>query len=236
MVGHFMDDEPRRQSLYFDEYAEALDTLRDEGLVYPAFMSRGEIKQAVRERQERGKDWPKDPDGSPHYPGTEKSWSRDVLARERKLRSTHVWRLNMSAALEHVGGEIAWIESGCGPNGETGDCLADPSVWGDVVLGRSDTPTSYHLSVTLDDARQGITHVVRGRDLFYATSVHRLLQTLLGMPAPVYHHHDLILGEDGRKLSKSARDTSLSSLRESGLTPDDIKRMIGFDEAKLGII
>jgi len=104
---------------------------------------------------------------------------------------------------------------------------ADPALWGDVILARRETPTSYHLSVVTDDAAQGVTDVVRGRDLFHATGVHRLLQELLGLPAPRYFHHDLVMGEDGRKLSKSRGDTALAALRAQGRTPDDIRRMAG---------
>ena len=116
-----------------------------------------------------------------------------------------------------------------GPEGEGGTVAADPKIWGDVVLGRRDTPTSYHMAVVMDDALQGITHVVRGQDLFHATGVHILLQSLLGLSQPVYHHHNLILDEDGRKLSKSRGDTSLQSLRNAGMTPADIMRMVGLE-------
>jgi len=105
--------------------------------------------------------------------------------------------------------------------------VAGPAAWGDVVLARKETPTSYHLSVVVDDARQGVTDVVRGQDLFWSTSVHRLLQVLLGLPAPRYHHHRLIRDADGQKLAKSTRSTSLRSLREAGATPADIRRMAG---------
>jgi glutamyl-Q tRNA(Asp) synthetase len=104
---------------------------------------------------------------------------------------------------------------------------ADPALWGDVILARRETPTSYHLSVVTDDAVQGVTDVVRGRDLFHATGIHRLLQELLGLPAPRYFHHDLVMGDDGRKLSKSRGDTALAALRAQGRTPDDIRRMVG---------
>jgi len=107
---------------------------------------------------------------------------------------------------------------------------AAPQEWGDVVLARKDVPTSYHLAVVVDDARQGVTHVVRGQDLFRATSVHRLLQVLLGLGAPHYHHHRLVLDADGQKLSKSTRATALRSLRESGASPADIRRMIGLGQ------
>ena len=114
-----------------------------------------------------------------------------------------------------------------GPSGESGLVAADPRAWGDVVIARREIPTSYHLSVVVDDALQGVTHVVRGRDLFYATAVHRLLQELLGLPAPRYFHHDLVLGDDGRKLSKSRGDTALAALRAAGMTAADIRRMVG---------
>ncbi len=227
-LGISWQGEPRRQSDHFEDYASALETLREAGLVYPSFMTRGEVKRAISDLRDKGECWPTDPDGSPLYPGDERGWSVDAQQRELQANPKHIWRLNMKAALDHVAGDIAWVETGSGSDGETGDCLADPSAWGDVVLARADTPTSYHLSVVLDDAAQGISHVVRGCDLFHATAVHRVLQILLGLPAPIYHHHDLILREDGRKLSKSAQDTSLRSLRQSGMTPDDIKRMVGF--------
>jgi glutamyl-Q tRNA(Asp) synthetase len=126
---------------------------------------------------------------------------------------------------------LSWHETGAGPGGETGTIAADPRVWGDFILARSETPTSYHLSVTVDDAAQGVTHVVRGRDLFHATAAHVLLQRLLGLPTPAYHHHALIADAAGRKLAKSDRDTSLRSLRESGASPEDVRRMVGVDAA-----
>ncbi|MGB6891087.1 MAG: glutamate--tRNA ligase family protein, partial [Xanthobacteraceae bacterium] len=104
---------------------------------------------------------------------------------------------------------------------------AGPQLWGDVVLSRKETPASYHLAAALDDALQGVTDVVRGQDLFWATSIHRLLQVLLGLPEPTYHHHKLILDDDGRKLSKSTAATGLRELRGAGLSPRDIRRMVG---------
>nr|WP_272212428.1 glutamate--tRNA ligase family protein [Marinicella sp. W31]MDC2878343.1 glutamate--tRNA ligase family protein [Marinicella sp. W31] len=131
----------------------------------------------------------------------------------------------MEAAIKAVGRPLFWRE-------QTGDGVvgieAEPNVWGDIVLSRSDAPSSYHLSVVTDDAAQGVTHVVRGIDLYHATSVQRLLQELLGLPAPVYHHHRLMLGDDGRKLSKSNRDTALAELRASGVSPADIRVLCGF--------
>jgi glutamyl-Q tRNA(Asp) synthetase len=134
----------------------------------------------------------------------------------------------MAAALSRAG-PLVWSETGAGPHGETGTVAADPAAWGDVILARKDVPGSYHLSVVVDDAAQGVTDVVRGRDLFHATSVHRLLQVLLGLPAPRYHHHRLLLDADGRKLSKSSRSTGLRDLRAQGLTPSGIRRLAGLD-------
>jgi len=222
-LGMEWSGETRRQSQRFDAYTGALDRLRKMGLVYPAFMSRAEIRAAVKEKP----NWPHDPDGQPHYPGSERSLNDAEREQAINEHPQHAWRLDMHAALKHLDKRLSWNESGHGPDGETGLVEASPSIWGDVTLARSDTPTSYHLSVVLDDALQSITHIVRGQDLFHATAIHRLLQELLGLSAPLYHHHELILAKDGRKLSKSSRDTSLQSLRDAGHTPDDIRRMIG---------
>ena len=133
-------------------------------------------------------------------------------------------RLDMAAALARTGA-LSWIEIDCG--GKTTPVAASPQMWGDVVLARKETPTSYHLSVVIDDAEQGVTHVVRGQDLFASTSVHRVLQALVGLPAPNYHHHRLILDAGGQKLSKSTRATALRLLREAGTSAADIRRMVG---------
>jgi glutamyl-Q tRNA(Asp) synthetase len=124
-------------------------------------------------------------------------------------------------------GDLGWTELGEGPDGETGIVSADPEAWGDVILARKETPTSYHLSVVIDDALQGVTEVVRGQDLFWSTSVHRLLQDLLGLSPPFYRHHRLILDGSGQKLSKSTKATSLRELRASGATPADVRRLVG---------
>ncbi|MEN3791455.1 tRNA glutamyl-Q(34) synthetase GluQRS [Fulvimarina sp. MAC3] len=230
---HFLgvdwDETRRRQSDHFDEYAAALEALHVADLIYPAFMTRGEIRRhAERYSEEEGMDWPRDPDGAPLYPGLDRTMPD--AEREQKMADgeRYAWRLNMDAALAEVS-SLDWLEWGEGPDGEHGVVAADPKVWGDVVLARRDIPTSYHLAVTVDDGLQRVTDVVRGRDLFHSTSVHRLLQTLLGLPAPRYHHHDLIFGEDGRKLSKSAGDTSIRALRAAGCTRDDIVKMVGLE-------
>jgi glutamyl-Q tRNA(Asp) synthetase len=125
--------------------------------------------------------------------------------------------------------DLTWSESGAGADGQTGIVRADPAAWGDVILARKETPTSYHLAVAVDDAAQGVTDVVRGRDLFHATSVHRLLQALLGWPAPRYHHHRLILDADGNKLAKSTSATGLRELRARGASAVDIRKAVGLD-------
>jgi glutamyl-Q tRNA(Asp) synthetase len=124
---------------------------------------------------------------------------------------------------------LTWDESGAGPAGETGLIVADPAVWGDVILARKDAAASYHLAVVMDDAAQGVTDVVRGQDLFHATGLHRLLQALLGLPAPRYRHHRLILDGDGKKLSKSTGATGLRELRAQGVAPATIRRLVGLD-------
>jgi glutamyl-Q tRNA(Asp) synthetase len=219
-------EEPvRRQSEHLDDYRAALATLDGLGLVYASFETRAEIARLLAERDASGP-WPCDPDGVPLYPGTAKAIAASERARRMQAGEIFALRLDMAAALERVG-KLGWVESGRGPLGETGWIAADPQAWGDVVLARKDTPTSYHLSVVVDDALQAVTHVVRGQDLFWATSLHRLLQALLGLPQPAYCHHRLILDAAGRKLSKSTRATALRELRADGATPADIRRMVG---------
>jgi glutamyl-Q tRNA(Asp) synthetase len=226
-LGIAWEDPVRRQSEHFDDYAAALERLAQAELVYPAFMTRSQIRAFIANRPDQGVAWPRDPDGVPHYPGIEKRLS--IRERRRRIASGEpfAWRLDMAAALQSAGGRIVWRETGAGPAGETGEIVADPACWGDVILARVDTPTSYHLAVTLDDAIQGVTHVVRGRDLFHATAVHRLLQHLLGLPEPVYHHHRLILGRDGRKLSKSLGSAALRRWREAGRAAEELAELVG---------
>ncbi|MDY8110339.1 tRNA glutamyl-Q(34) synthetase GluQRS [Fulvimarina sp. 2208YS6-2-32] len=228
-LGVDWDEGRRRQSEHFERYAEALDVLKHDSLVYPSFMTRGEVRRtAERFEEETAEPWPHDPDGVPLYPGLDRSLSEAERDERIAAGERFAWRLDTSAALA-LHPDLTWYEGGEGPNGETGTVPADPSAWGDFILARHDIPTSYHLAVVVDDALQGVTDVVRGRDLFFSTSAHRLLQALLGLPAPRYHHHDLILGDDGRKLSKSARDTSIRSLRAAGMTREDIVRLVGLE-------
>ncbi len=213
----------RRQSEHFDAYRAALERLERMDLLYPSFESRGEIARMVAERDG---DWPRDPDGMPLYPGQARHLRPHERARRITIGDPYTLRLDTAAALARAG-PLTWTEAGSGPGGESGVIAADPAAWGDVILARKDMPTSYHLSVVVDDAVQGVTHVVRGRDLFAATSLHRLLQALLGLPAPEYRHHRLVLDCDGRKLAKSTGATALRALRAHGAHPADIRRMIG---------
>lgn len=226
-LGINWDEEPTRQSDNIATYESIIETLQDEGLVYPAFMSRSQIKATIAREEENGIIWPTDPDGSPLYP----NYDRKLLVDERESRiengDAYALRLDMEKALQFINSDLHWFENCEGPNSEIGVINADPAAWGDIILSRKDAPASYHLACVTDDAMQGITHVVRGRDLFWSTSVHLLLQQLLGFPTPQYHHHDLILDENNNKLSKSNNDTSIAQLRETGATVMDIKKMIG---------
>jgi glutamyl-Q tRNA(Asp) synthetase len=225
----------RRQSENLSDYRDALDALSKQGLIYPAFESRAEMARLVAER-EAGNEWPRDPDGAPLYPGTAKLLSPDQRRQLTQAGAPYALRLDMAEACLRTG-KLGWVELGECIDGETGqhtrqhasDVTARPEQWGDVILARKDTPTSYHLSVVIDDALQGVTDVVRGLDLFWSTSVHRVLQHLLGLPQPLYRHHRLIRDDDGRKLSKSSAATGLRELRAAGASPADIRRLLGLD-------
>jgi glutamyl-Q tRNA(Asp) synthetase len=228
-LGIAWDGPVQRQSEHLDEYRAALACMEAEGLVYPSFESRAEIAALIAAAPAT---WPRDPDGAPLHPGSAKMLSRAERDRRIAAGDAYALRLDMAAAIAHAQAAAAtsplsWTETGSGPAGETGLVGAAPARWGDLVLGRKKVPGSYHLAVVIDDARQGITHVVRGCDLFWSTSVHRLLHVLLGLPAPVYRHHHLVLDPDGRKLSKSTQATALRSLRQSGVTAADIRRLVG---------
>jgi glutamyl-Q tRNA(Asp) synthetase len=215
----------RRQSEHLSVYREAVETLAAMGLVYPGFESRAEIAKLVAQREASAL-WPRDPDGAPLYPGVAKRLSADARATLFESGAAYALRLDMAAARARAG-DLTWTERGEGPEGETGAVAARPEGWGDVILARKETPTSYHLSVVIDDALQGVTEVVRGQDLFWSTSVHRLLQELLGLPQPAYRHHRLVLDGEGRKLAKSSQATGLRELRAAGATPADIRRLVG---------
>ncbi len=246
----------RRQSEHYGDYRQSLAKFEAMGLVYPSFESRAEIarmaighdpdgaplyageakKLSVTERRRRIAA------GDPYALRLDMA---QALARVNSpLRGASaasepgIHKQDPNAHLDSGSGpagrpgmtfDLAWEDTGAGPAGETGSVAADPAAWGDMILARKETPTSYHLAVVVDDAAQGITEVVRGRDLFHSTSVHRLLQALLGCPAPRYHHHRLILDAGGAKLAKSTRSTGLRELRAQGATPADIRKAVGLD-------
>jgi glutamyl-Q tRNA(Asp) synthetase len=228
-LGIVWEQPVRRQSQHLADYRAALDRLAALGLLYPSFESRAEIADLVTQRETQSDaPWPRDPDGAPLYPGVARQLSGAERARLLARGQPYALRLDMAAAVARVAqlGPLTWTEQGEGPAGETGVVVARPQAWGDVILARKETPTSYHLSVVVDDALQGVTNVVRGRDLFHATSVHRLLQTLLGLREPAYRHHRLVLDAAGQKLSKSSRSTALRDIRNAGAAPSDIRHRI----------
>jgi glutamyl-Q tRNA(Asp) synthetase len=216
-LGLVFDGAPRRQSEHCDDYSRALETLRARGLAYPCFCSRGMVAAASSAR---------DPDGSPLYPGTCRSLGLRDVANRLAAGERAAWRLDSARARAAAPPELTWREFGEG--GTEAHCVADPAAWGDFVLRGRDADASYHLAVVVDDALQQISDVVRGRDLFAATSAHRLLQALLGLPAPRYRHHRLALDANGDKMSKSVASTPLAALRAQGVTADDLRVALGF--------
>jgi glutamyl-Q tRNA(Asp) synthetase len=213
----------RRQSRHLDDYARALDKLKARGLVYPCLCARGDVARAVAARA-RGDLWPRDPDGAFLYPGTCLG-RRDEVARRVAEGESAAWRLDMETALAVVGPDLVWSEED--DDGVRHDVAVDARACGDVVVARRDIGVSYHLAVVVDDALQGVTDVVRGMDLYRATAIHRALQALLGLPAPRYRHHRLVVGDDGAKLAKSRRAPALRDLRDQGATAADVRRSLG---------
>lgn len=216
----------RRQSEHMGDYAAALEKLEEMGLVYPCFATRAEIAAAA------SADALTDPDGAALYPGIWRGRDEKEVAARMENGEPFALRLAMDKALARAKelhpAPLAFTEEEEGPQGQHGVLEIDPGIWGDVVIARKEVPTSYHLAVVVDDALQGVTHVTRGQDLFHATHIHRLLQVLLGLAEPRYRHHALIRDGEGRKLAKSARDTSLKSLRAAGVHASDILRRLGF--------
>ena len=215
----------RRQSEHFADYSFAVAQLEAQGLLYPSFESRRELAALAAELDRQG-EWPRDPDGVPIYQGRARKLSAAECRRRREAGEPFALRLAMDKAVARAG-VLTWTETGFGPQSQTGVITAAPQMWGDVVLARKDSPASYHLAVVVDDALQGATDIMRGQDLFWSTGIHRLLQALLGLPEPTYHHHKLILDETGQKLAKSTNATGLRELRNAGLKPFDIRRMVG---------
>ncbi|GHA26113.1 tRNA glutamyl-Q(34) synthetase GluQRS [Devosia pacifica] len=206
-----------RQSDHFPAYHAAFARLLARELIYPCFCTRKEIAQRATAT---------DPDGAPRYPGTCRTLSGEERERRLDQGQPVQWRLDMGQA-EADAGALAVKELAPETLAESSR-QAKPAAWGDAVIVRKDTPTSYHLSVVVDDAYQQISHVTRGMDLYAATDLHRLLQALLGLPSPVYCHHALINGQDERKLSKSEGAKSLRQLRSEGVSAAEIRAMLGF--------
>ena len=230
-----------RQSEHFADYADAMDRLERRGLVYPCFCSRGDIMAAVAGKA----NWPVDPDGTPLYPGTCKHLSPGQRRRRLDSGERSSMRLDMERAVASLRTRAA-ANAGRGRSGP-GDPLltwteyrggaerrqerADPALWGDAVLARKDIGTSYHIAVVVDDAAQGVTDIVRGEDLFMATGLHRLLQALLDLPAPDYHHHGLLIDGTGQKLSKSLRAKPLRAYRQDGYSVAGVLERINLPRA-----
>lgn len=220
-LGLDWDGPVRRQSQHLPEYAVVVDTLERRGLLYRCFRTRKEILEAIGD--------------APHGPAEAVRPGPHPAEEEARLLGEgrpFAWRLSLDRARDLLG-ERAWdalafVEEGSGPAGEKGLIRARPETAGDVVLARKDAGTAYHLAVTHDDALQGITHVIRGEDLFEATHIQVLLQALMGWPTPVYRHHRLLTGEDGRRYAKRDRSVTLAELRETGLDPRTLRAELGF--------
>ena len=208
----------RRQSEHVDDYRAALDRLRERGLLYRCFRTRREIAQAI--------------ESAPH--GALEAWRGAPLTPDEESRrlargDAYAWRLSLDAASRTLAGfgDLAFLEEGQGPAGETGVIAARPELGGDVVLARKDAGVAYHLAVVVDDALQGVTHVIRGCDLFEATHVQRLLQALLGLPTPAYRHHRLLTDAEGRRFAKRDRAETLREIRARGVTAPALRQELG---------
>ena len=211
----------RRQSEHLTDYAAVIDALNARGLLYRCFRTRKDILDAIGD--------------APHGPAEAVRPGPHAPEEEARLLAEgrpYAWRLSLDRAREALGDDawnaLSFVEEGEGPNGETGLVRARPETAGDVVLARKDAGTAYHLAVAHDDALQGITHVVRGLDLFEATHIQRLIQTLMGWPAPIYRHHRLLTGPDGRRYAKRDQSVTLAELRAGGLTPEALRAELGF--------
>jgi glutamyl-Q tRNA(Asp) synthetase len=205
-LGIDWDGPMRTQSEHLGDYADVLNNLRARGLIYPCFCSRADIQRRVIAAAPHG------PDGGSTYPGT----CRGLSEADRAARADQPYALRLNMAHALIPG-LTFEEAG------EGTIVADPARFGDVVLARKDTPTSYHLCVTHDDAMQGVTLVTRGEDLKQATHLHRLLQALMGWPTPVYAHHRLLTDTAGRRLAKRDRAVTLRELRAAGVKPDELR-------------
>jgi glutamyl-Q tRNA(Asp) synthetase len=208
-LGLDWDGEVRVQSRHLAEYRAVLDALAASGLLYPCFCTRADIQQSAAA--------PHTPDGAPLYPGTCRSLSEDERAARIAAGERYALRLDMARAVSAVSQALTYDEEA------EGTIVYHPEQFGDVVLARKDAPASYHLCVTHDDALQGVTLITRGIDLKPATHLHRLLQALMGWPAPAYAHHPLLTDASGRRLAKRDRAMTLRELRAQGLSPESVR-------------
>jgi glutamyl-Q tRNA(Asp) synthetase len=216
-LGVDWDGPVRVQSEHLPAYRAVLDDLTARGLLYPCFCTRADIQREIAASAAA----PHAPDGSVVYPGICRHLSAAERARRVAAGESYALRLDVARAVERVAEPLMFEEAG------EGAVLCTPEQFGDVVLARKDAPASYHLCVTHDDAVQGVTLVTRGEDLKSATHIHRLLQALMGWPAPRYAHHRLLTDASGRRLAKRDRVQTLRALREGGATPEDVRRMVG---------
>lgn len=215
-LGITWEEPVRRQSEHFDTYRQALESLSALGVLYPCFCTRKDIQAEIA----RADSAPHGPEGA-LYPGTCRHMTQDERAAKIAQDVPYAMRLDVARAKKIVGGPLTWRDLSHGP------FTATPEILGDAVLARKDTPASYHLCVTIDDHLQGVTLVTRGEDLLYATHLHRLLQALLGLDVPDYHHHPLLLDEEGKRFAKRNQSVTLAHLRATGHTKEVIWRMAG---------
>ena len=217
----------RRQSQYFKLYENYIKKLRDLDLVYPCWASRSEIKKAINSNNIKLSKWPVDPDGQYIYPGIYKNISPAERSGMMLSGKDFSWRLDIKKAViyaqEKIKSKICFNEVGLEPIGRR---LAEPHLYGDIILARKDIPTSYHLAVTIDDFEQNITLVTRGLDIYPATSIHRLLQIIFDFTEPDWFHHNLIRNEEGVKLSKTSSSTSIEFFRNNGYSPQKLIQKI----------
>ena len=212
----------RRQSDHMDDYARALDDLTGRGLIYPCFCTRADIAREIEGAGHAPHGTAMGPDG-PLYPGTCRHLDEAEAQARIDAGEVHALRLKTDLAMAQTG-PLAWTDL------DRGEQTATPEIFGDMVLARKDTPTSYHLSVTVDDDLQGVTCVTRGEDLFAASHLHRLLQAMLGLDTPVYRHHGLLTGPDGKRFAKRDKSETLRSLREAGRAAAEVWDLAGIGE------
>ncbi len=216
-LGLTWEEPVRRQSRHMDDYAGALDKLEKIGLLYPCFCSRKDIRDEIAAANTAPHHGPE----GPHYPGICRGMDHVLADERRQAGEPFALRLDTAKALSSIGGPLVWRDT------DGGTFSAHPERFGDVVLARKDILTSYHLAVTIDDDLQGVNLIIRGEDLLPATDVHRLLQELLGLSVPMYHHHHLLKGDNGRRYAKRDKSQTLRALRDEGKTPDDIRTLVG---------